>query len=264
MVGPAGDLDGKRLPSSILSLLLAGGGVPATVLDAQGGSSDSVAAMTPPSQTQTQTQKQAPSPSGTTPGVIALDKTTYSPNTHGVYNIAGQTLVPGGSAITVEGTRLSLGPTVTPTILSEAIAATTKPPQSPAYKIGTQTLVPGNPAVMVSGTAYSLASNGASAVVDGQTIAVSTVSASSSQGLGGFIASGLGFGASASAPTTSTSANGLGGGGRSGSGGGIASTPIGTPVLYIPDSGSARIALGRGMAAFTVAGFAVLCAVGVL
>lgn len=85
------------------------------------------------------------------------------------YLIAGQTLLPGGPALTISGTTISLAqggstvyvngiatslPTPNQALTIAGVEAT--PTQAPAYIISGHTLLPGGPALTVSGTTYSL------------------------------------------------------------------------------------------------------------
>ncbi|KAF1829198.1 hypothetical protein BDW02DRAFT_592788 [Decorospora gaudefroyi] len=108
--------------------------------------------------------------------------------------IAGQTLSPGGKAITVSGTTLSLAPSaafvvidgVTSNIANPAVPSITvgnivfspSPASSqPTFLIGGQTLAPGGPAITVSGTTLSLARSASFVVVNGMTSTIVTAAA---------------------------------------------------------------------------------------
>jgi hypothetical protein len=105
------------------------------------------------------------------------------PNT---FVIAGQTLVPGGSAITASGTTLSLASSASfllidgvtsafsnpaaPTIhLGDDVFAPTSASPTLSFVIGNQPLVPGGSAITFSGTTVSLAPSASFVVVNGVT-----------------------------------------------------------------------------------------------
>ncbi|KAF2848433.1 hypothetical protein T440DRAFT_171846 [Plenodomus tracheiphilus IPT5] len=104
-----------------------------------------------------------------------------------VFVVSGQTLAPGGSAITVFGTTLSLAPSgsfvmingvssaveVTgplPTVnIGRDMFAATSGPSGVQFIIDSQTLAPGGSAIIISGTTLSLAPSASFIVVDGVT-----------------------------------------------------------------------------------------------
>ncbi|KAF7508387.1 hypothetical protein GJ744_009378 [Endocarpon pusillum] len=140
----------------------------------------------------------------TNSGLNPSDHSTAQSSAY-AYIIGTQTLVPGGPAITVSGTQVSLAPSGTEVIvgtggqmetkiiaisgyimssLGGSALATTDSSLNPsdhstaqsfivstaqgsayAYIIGTQTLVPGGPAITVSGTQVSLAPSGTEVIV---------------------------------------------------------------------------------------------------
>ena len=112
--------------------------------------------------------------------ILTLGSQTYTAESNSAYIIDGQILIPGGSAITVSGTRLSLAPSATQFIIgSSAIILSpgiTPPPITfdsqtftanalSSYIIDSQTLIPGGPAITISGTRLSLAADGLNAIV---------------------------------------------------------------------------------------------------
>ena len=119
------------------------------------------------------------------PPLITLGPSTLTANHQSAYVVAGQTLSPGGSAITVSGTRLSLASgaqtlvvgTSTSLLHPQILALTTAPPiltlgNSPItansasnYILAGQTLSAGGSAITVSGTRLSLASDGLDLVI---------------------------------------------------------------------------------------------------
>ncbi|KAL8690363.1 MAG: hypothetical protein Q9218_004173 [Villophora microphyllina] len=135
----------------------------------------------------------------TSPPLITVGASRISANAASDYVIAGQTLHPGGSAITLSGTVISLAPSATALVIggsTEALTpssmlATTVAPlitlgsqvlhanADSAYVIDGQTLTPGY-AITVSGTVISLAPGASDVVVGGSTemLAPQTVSLS--------------------------------------------------------------------------------------
>ncbi|KAK4992338.1 hypothetical protein LTR66_006296 [Elasticomyces elasticus] len=122
--------------------------------------------------------------------VVVIGSSAVTANSESQFKVGSQTLVPGGSAITVGSTTYSLAASGTAIVVSGATSAL--PAQSPslnapvapvitiassvitansasAFKIGDQTLAPGGSAIQVSGTTYSLAPSGTAVVVNGQT-----------------------------------------------------------------------------------------------
>lgn len=114
---------------------------------------------------------------------------TFTANPTAPIIIAGQTLSPGGSAITVSGTRLSLATSASQAVIDGVtipLNTNTSPiTAAPALTIGDQTitanpasqyviagqtLVPGGPAITVSGTRLSLAPSASQLVVGSSTI----------------------------------------------------------------------------------------------
>lgn len=137
-----------------------------------------------------------PQPTPTEPGgspqinlpTLTIGPSSYTPNAQSAYNIDGQTLVPGGSAIIISGTTISLGSSATaiiiggntqflqPSPVTDPIPPVTIGPNlilSPdptvpgEYVIGAQTLIPGGPAAIVDGTAVALDQSGSFLIIDG-------------------------------------------------------------------------------------------------
>lgn len=266
-VGDSGSGSGAIPGSTVLSLLPSGRGVVAHAINPTGDTPNAVSTIAISTPTPTPAPNLAPESTQPTtaapPSVITLAGQAYTANTAGVYDVGGQSLAPGGSAIDMEGTRVSLGaiPTV-PAATSSSRAVVTLAGQvytanmAGAYSIAGQRLAPGGPAVTLSAgtavgtaaaTVYSLASNEADIVVDGVTSTISTAAGSSdSTGMGGYIASGLG-----PAATTSTGTD-------IGTGVGVATTPTGT--AYIPSSD----AVGRMRGAVGVRGATFACVIVVI
>jgi hypothetical protein len=134
-----------------------------------------------------------------TPPTLTVGNEVFSPlpSLRDPIVIAGQTLTPGGPAITVSGTTLSLAPSAsfvvmngatstisipaTPTItVGDSVFSPTRVSPGPTFVIGDQTLAPGRPAITISGTTLSLASSAAFVVVNGVTSTIANPSASSS------------------------------------------------------------------------------------
>ncbi|KAI4173678.1 MAG: hypothetical protein LQ346_008380 [Caloplaca aetnensis] len=124
----------------------------------------------------------------TTPAVLAINGNTYTAISGSIYLIDSQTLVPGGPAITVSGTPISLplgatavviggstvpvrGPTSTPAVLTINDNPYTAMSNSD-FLIGSQTLVPGGPATTVSGTPISLPLDATAVVIGDSTLPI--------------------------------------------------------------------------------------------
>ena len=149
-------------------------------------------------------------------GVIALGGAPYA-NSASAYVVGSQTLVPGGPAITISGTRYALAPAG----IALISGSSTIPLQSAAgivtidglsytansasaFVIGSQTLRPGATAITVSGgEVVSLGPSGTDVVVGGGRSTTESVG-----GLGSVIMSGFGPGPTATAPVPSGSVSG--------------------------------------------------------
>ena len=116
---------------------------------------------------------------------LTLGSQIYTADSKSEYTIAGQTLIPGGPALTVSGTRLSLAPSATQVVVGSSTIRLgpnfTPPPSTLGYQTFTansasdyvidgQTLVPGSPAITVSGTPISLAPGATQVVIESNTI----------------------------------------------------------------------------------------------
>ncbi|OAL49795.1 hypothetical protein IQ07DRAFT_680206 [Pyrenochaeta sp. DS3sAY3a] len=133
--------------------------------------------------------------------VLTVGSNTVTANSQGQYIIGTQTLNPGGSAITVDGTTYSLGPsgtaivvngvtstlansgpvTVAPelTINGKSYSATVRDGTT-EYVLGEGTTLKPGEAVTISGTTYSLVPEGTALIINGQTSSVSRLPASNS------------------------------------------------------------------------------------
>ena len=115
---------------------------------------------------------------------------TYTANSAGAYSIGSQTLTPGGPAITVSGSTLSIPAPATTAATEAAITfggSTFALNSASNLVIGSQTVAPGQ-VVTISGTAVSLAANPTDVVVG-----------TSTQGLASLIVNGFNNGGNASA-----------------------------------------------------------------
>ncbi|KAH8708640.1 hypothetical protein GQ44DRAFT_457890 [Phaeosphaeriaceae sp. PMI808] len=163
------------------------------------------------------------------PVVITIGSETISANSQGQYIVSGQTLQPGGTAITISGTTISLAPSATAVIINgissaltpnfgniwtiSAAALTFKNQVYTANRAGYITigpgtvLKPGGEAITVDGIALSLDNSGTVVVVQGNTsilkpaITVVTLTKSVGAGVGGGRA-GYTSGGSWTLPTT--------------------------------------------------------------
>ena len=126
---------------------------------------------------------------------VVLGSQTITANSLSQYLVSGQTLSPGGPAITVDGTTISLAPSATALVVNGQTTTITQPYYDAVYTStflplltlfdnnqvftadragkyilapGT-TLAPGSPAVTVSGTTVSLDPMGTAVVVQGST-----------------------------------------------------------------------------------------------
>lgn len=137
-----------------------------------------------------------PAAPGVTPPTLTIGNDVFSPlpGSGNTFVIADQTLAPGGSAITVSGTTISLAPSasfvvingVTSTIPNPAAAQITPPPLTigngvfrplpgtgTSYLIGTQILTPGG-VVVVGDLTISLAPGATALIINGQTSLISS------------------------------------------------------------------------------------------
>jgi hypothetical protein len=186
--------------------------------------------------------------------IITSGGTTYaagSPFTSG-YIFGTQTLVPGGPAITVSGTKISLPSGSVPQNIGVPAAIVTSggktytagPQFTSGYVFGTQTLVPGGPPITVSGIQISLPSGPLVPITGNQAQTETT-------DMGGYIMSGLGGSmlASSSYPVGQNSASAYIFGTQILMPGGLAVTVSGTQVSLAPNG--REIVVGTGTQAQT-------------
>lgn len=82
----------------------------------------------------------------------------------------GSTLLPGGPAITVDGTQYSLDAAASSVVIDGSVTSNVAHPTSSAtmpLTVGGSTLLPGGPAITVGGTQYSLDAGASFVVIDG-------------------------------------------------------------------------------------------------
>ncbi|KAL8734136.1 MAG: hypothetical protein Q9166_001621 [cf. Caloplaca sp. 2 TL-2023] len=117
-------------------------------------------------------------------------KDPYEFHKRPVYNVGGETVAPGGPAVTVKGVRYSLDAsaaallsstkTIPPGPQTNMVPEVTIGRQTVSvnsasmYVIGKQTLSPNDPAVTVSGTSYSLAESATAIIAGGSTVSLET------------------------------------------------------------------------------------------
>ena len=153
------------------------------------------------------------------PATLTINGVTVTADSASNYVVETQTLKPGGLAITISGTRISLASDaaavvvgsetsvlsrIMPTHVVEPAHHTSNDPppatltingmtmtanSASAYVLETLTLKPGGPAITVSGTLISLASNVATVVVGSQISALSKPS--KTMGIGDYVWAGL-------------------------------------------------------------------------
>ncbi len=119
------------------------------------------------------------------PPPLTLGSQAYTANSNSEYTLDGQILTPGGPAVTVSGTRLSLAPSATQVIVGSSTIRLgplfTPPPltfgsqtftanSASDYIIDGQTLIPGAPSITISGTPISLAPAATQVVIGSHTI----------------------------------------------------------------------------------------------
>lgn len=119
---------------------------------------------------------------------IVAQPTQVRPDTAPTFVVSEQTLLPGGAAVTLSGTTLSLDPSGSvlvvnggsSTIKAQTGAASSPPaitignevfsalqkPSEPVFVVADKTLIPGGPAITVSGTTLSLASSASFVVIN--------------------------------------------------------------------------------------------------
>jgi hypothetical protein len=115
-----------------------------------------------------------PATAPTPAAIIPLGFTTLTGNPASQFVIGSQTLSPGGPAVTISGTTLSLpatgGGVIINGVLTYPTAAAAALAENSLSQIvigGSVTLTPGGPAVTVGGTTYSQASSGNVVIVNG-------------------------------------------------------------------------------------------------
>lgn len=191
------------------------------------------------------------------PPVITVKNSATPANSQSQSVVSGQTLAPGGPALTVGSTQLSLGPSASSIVIGGNAfplqpTATVPLPTVAGQQIetasngnvviaGVATLSPGANAATISGTVVSVMSNGAGLVVGGKTVA-------------------LPVGAPSSLPTIAgqqiqlaPNGNVILPGGMTVSAGGSTTTISGTPVSLLPNGagvviGTSTVALPVGVA----------------
>jgi hypothetical protein len=127
------------------------------------------------------------------PATVVIGGVTAKPESSGAYYlIAGQTLIPGSSALEVSGVTYSLPSSGANIVINGATSniaqtdirtvsavvfgsATAVPLLAGGYVVGSQVISPGGSAVDISGTVYSLPSSGNSVVVDGKTTTIKAI-----------------------------------------------------------------------------------------
>ncbi|MCJ1383531.1 hypothetical protein MMC17_006645 [Xylographa soralifera] len=142
---------------------------------------------TDPTTAQQPTPAPVPQPQPTSPPIITFQGTPITADTTTGYTIGAQTLVPGGPAIIISSTTLSLAPSATALAIGDATIHFQPPsPSTPAmitisntaytansasaFILGTQTLVPGGPAITNARTVLSLAPSATAIVIGDVTI----------------------------------------------------------------------------------------------
>ncbi|MCJ1380370.1 hypothetical protein MMC17_003473 [Xylographa soralifera] len=138
--------------------------------------------------------------------VIDLGASSITMNSVSQYTVGSQTLVPGGPAITISGTTISLATSASAIIVNGitqnlpqvvSLQPSGLPPRpyitigssiitantAGLYLVGTQALVAGGPAITVSGTTISLAPSASALIVNGitQTIPTTPISLPTNQ-----------------------------------------------------------------------------------
>lgn len=124
----------------------------------------------------------------TPPAVIQVNGRSFTAVSGSIFILGPQTLIPGGSAITFGGTRVSLAPDGTAIVIGESAIPlpdrTTTPTvlqfngqsftaiSGSELLIGSQTLIPGASAITVDGTRISLAPDGTAIVIGGSTVPI--------------------------------------------------------------------------------------------
>lgn len=126
----------------------------------------------------------APIPIGNSLPILTIGNSAITPNSNSNYVVAGQTLVPNGSPLTVSGTTYSLAPHAAAIVVNGATTPIYVPSQTPVLTIGSsvitanskseyiiasQTLAPAGPPITISGTTFSLAPLGSAIVINGVT-----------------------------------------------------------------------------------------------
>lgn len=187
-----------------------------------------------------------------------IGPTLISPNAQSEYIISGQTLSPGGSAITVSSTVYSLPSSPTVIVINNTPFPFSLPPLTVGslpvtansngdYMTSSQTLHAGGSPITISDTTLSLASDDAFLVINGVTSTLDGASWRSAGaaslpaaetgglGLGAVIAGALGH-TDAPGPTTAAS-NGVSGAAGSGTANGT-----GAPAVFTADAGRTQLA----------------------
>ena len=123
----------------------------------------------------TSTAKLFKLPTATAGPAFALGGSTIYRNTASAFVVDGHTIAPGGPAITVAGTPVSLAADATHVVVGSAtqdiftVTPSPQPTQPTGLAHGSQTLTAGGPGVTVSGTVISLVTDGSAVVVGTQT-----------------------------------------------------------------------------------------------
>ncbi|KAL8930411.1 MAG: hypothetical protein Q9208_000594 [Pyrenodesmia sp. 3 TL-2023] len=157
-----------------------------------------------------------PNPSTTSPPVLTINGDRYTQMSGSSFLIGSQTLIPGGPAITVSGTPISLPLDATAVVVGGSTVPIPRPTSTPVvleidgqsftqisgsgFLIGSQTLLPGGAAITVNGTLVSLGAAATNLVVGTQTEPLTT-----SRGLGEIIMGGFSNGGPGVPVATNTS-----------------------------------------------------------
>ncbi|MCJ1239323.1 hypothetical protein MMC14_007317 [Varicellaria rhodocarpa] len=121
------------------------------------------------------------------PPTITIDGSIVTANSLSQYIVGTNTLIPGGPAITVDGTPVSLALSATILVVgTSTVLLDSTLPQTPAvitiagsvltansasdFIIGSQTIIPGGPVITLSGTPVSLAPSGSVIIIGSLTI----------------------------------------------------------------------------------------------
>ena len=126
------------------------------------------------------------------PGIV-FGGSTLTPNSNGVYSVGTQAITPGGSAVVVSGTSISVAAQRPAMATAAGVVGLSPAPLDTVnnvFVLGSQTLTAGGAPIAVAGTPVSIPSGASNVVVAGSTQTLPSVSLVQTTGLKTFAVAG--------------------------------------------------------------------------